>query len=122
MTASESQERTAEIEFNRKYNETTFELASDGRPIFYGVQLLLIKNIDGIELISGEELLHNELRRSDKQLTQHLGSPIFNEGDRLIAKLSSVSSIDYVVVSGSYIGEINYSYDSGPQEHNHNYP
>ena len=109
---SENQRRADDIEFARLYNDTTTD-GENGEGKFYAIRLTLTLTRDSTSLVAAEVLLYNSLIRLDMPLLQYLGNAVMSDDLTLSAQVNNIGSLDEIIISGSYSGNINYSFDTG---------
>ncbi|NEO56581.1 MAG: hypothetical protein F6K54_28000 [Okeania sp. SIO3B5] len=129
LTDSDLKERADEIEYERKYNDATFD--EDGKP--YASKLVLFKRRLGVNQVLGHKLLYNSYHvktrdnkphftREHQNLMDIIGTPIMNSEFSLRAYLTRFEEGDEIVISASYTGNINYTFDSGVATHHLIFP
>ncbi|NET40579.1 hypothetical protein [Okeania sp. SIO2B3] len=106
-------QRTAEdVEFSREYNELTFDERIEK---YYAIRLVLTIIDNSLNIPFGEILLYNSLTRLNQPLLQYLGTPIVGDSCTLKAKAINIKPLesDSLIISGSYRGSVNYTFDNG---------
>lgn len=121
LTDTTDQKRAKDIDFARLYNDQTFNPSS--RP--YAIKLILsIERNEEAEVL-GEVLLYNSSIRLNLPLEQYLGSQVVDRDCKILARVSSLNNQgvqDEIIISGSFTGNVNYSFESGIMVNQHYYP
>ena len=121
LTDTTDKKRSKDIEFARLYNDKTFD--SYSRP--YAIKLIIsIERNNETEVLS-EVLLYNSSIRLNLPLDQYLGSQVVDRDCKILARVSSINNRgtqDEIIISGSFTGNINYTFDSGTMVNQHYYP
>ena len=80
---------------------------------------------NGESEVLGEVLLYNSSIRLNLPLEQYLGSQVVDRDCKILARVSSINNRgtqDEIIISGSFTGNINYTFDSGTMVNQHYYP
>lgn len=102
-----------EIEFAKKYNEKTRNQPDN---LLYAVGVDIGLDLGDSSLMElGNVLLYNSGVRLQLPLMPHLTSYTINPQSKLVVKLSKKLEVgDEMVISGSYTGVMNYTFDKSP--------
>ena len=121
LTDTTDQKIAKDIDFARLYNDQTF--GPSNKP--YAIKLIIyIERNDESEVL-GEVLLYNSSIRLSLPLEDYLGSQVVDSNCKILARVSSLNVQgvqDEITISGSYTGNVNYTFDSGTSVNQHYYP
>ncbi|NEO54490.1 MAG: hypothetical protein F6K54_16220 [Okeania sp. SIO3B5] len=129
LANSDLQQMVDDIEYERLYNDATFN--EDGKP--YASKLVLVKTRSHLNQILGHVLLYNSYKIKNKDtkppftreyqdLMRALGTPIMTPELDLRCYLTRFEEGDEVIISASYTGNVNYTFDTGVLTHHNFYP
>ncbi|MDJ0554825.1 MAG: hypothetical protein QNJ68_10350 [Microcoleaceae cyanobacterium MO_207.B10] len=119
LTDTERDRLNQDIEYSRQYNELTTD--ESGNP--YAVKMTIVLEQNGVSQEISSNLLYNSLTRLHLPLEQYFGSPVMSNNTILKVSCSAFDSqLDKIVLSGSYQGSVNYTFDSGTQSYSHVFP
>ncbi len=115
ITDTEAQRIANDIEFKRVYNNTT--TSNEGK--FYATKLSIIAIFNtGWQPTLGEVLLYNNGTFQNISLTEVIWVDIMSEKLKLKAEVTpSLGPLDSITIVGGYIGNVNYTFETGEQHH-----
>lgn len=121
LTDTTDQKRAKDIDFARLYNDQT--LGPLNKP--YAIKLTISIERNGESEILGEVLLYNSSIRLSLPLEEYLGSQVVDDKCKILARVSSINNQgvqDDILISGSFAGNINYTFDTGTAANRHFFP
>lgn len=121
LTDSTDQKIAKDIEFARLYNDKTFNPLN--KP--YATRLTLSIEKDDESEVLAEVLLYNSSIRLNLPLESYLSSQVVDSKCKILARVSSLNFQgvqDEITISGSFTGDVNYTFDSGTTVKQHYFP
>ncbi|NEQ39148.1 MAG: hypothetical protein F6K40_24000 [Okeania sp. SIO3I5] len=113
LTDNTSVRTNKDIKYSSLYNETTKD--KFGR--YHAVKLTMFAKVGATRDYLGDVLLYNSLVRLNLPLMQYLSSPVMSSDCIIECRVNAFYQNNEIIVSGSYSGNMNYTFDTGASLH-----